>query len=268
MIIDSHAHVFPDRMCRATIEKLAVANPEHTLPYYNDGSVTGAKAKMAEWGIDLGIILPIATNARQQGNVNAFALAVQETEEAFITLGTVYPDAPDCLSVLDAVVAGGAHGLKLHPDYQGFFIDEEKMHPIYARCQALGVPILFHTGYDPISPGCIHATPEGIIRVAKQFPELTMVAAHTGGLAFGEVPLDCYKGIDNLYFDTAIASITFTPEAYRRIIDCYGPHRFLFGTDNPWGDGAKDLAFFNQVSLSAEEGALIFERNARSIFHI
>ncbi|MGL4283157.1 MAG: amidohydrolase family protein [Eubacterium aggregans] len=91
---------------------------------------------------------------------------------------------------------------------------------------------------------------------------------HGGGLAFGEVPLDCYKGIDNLYFDTAIASITFTPEAYRRIIDCYGPHRFLFGTDNPWRDGAKDLAFFNQVSLSEEAGALIFEGNARSIFHI
>ena len=268
MIIDSHVHVFPDKICKKTIRKLANNDPNHILPYYNDGSVNGAREKMKEWGIDLGIIAPIATNEKQQDNVINFALNIQKNNPEFITLGTVYPDALDVLDRLDYMKSEGVHGIKLHPDYQNFFIDEEKMFPIYERCQKLELPILFHSGYDPVSPDCIHAAPEGIIKVARAFPDLIIVAAHTGGLAYSSCSRDCFKELDNLCFDTAIASVTFTSDEYRKIIDIYGIERFIFGTDNPWGNGIDDFKFFEKVGLTSEEKEYLFEKNACRIFKI
>jgi predicted TIM-barrel fold metal-dependent hydrolase len=268
MIIDSHIHLFPDAMCPQTIEKLAVADPQHHIAFYNDGSVSGAEEKMARWGIDLGIMLPIATNLRQQDNVNAFARKVQEEHPAFIALGSVHPDDPNFKETLGGIAAAGLHGVKFHPDYQAFDLLDSRMKPIYDEMVLLGLPAVIHTGYSPASPDHTYAQAEDIRRLAEENPALTIVSAHTGGLSFGSCPRDYFAGLDNLYFDTAVASITFTPEEYRRIIDVYGAERFLFATDNPWGDGTKDLAFFEAVGLTPQEKQKIYEDNARRIFHI
>lgn len=268
MIIDTHVHIFPDKLCPQTIEHLAVTDPDHTLAYYGDGSLSCAEANMRDWGLDLGLVLPIATNPRQQKNVNAFALWIQEHSPVFMACGSVHPDADDWEAALEWIATSGLRGVKLHPDYQGFFIQDKKLYPIYEKAAALKLPIVFHTGYDPVSPGCIHADPEGVRRVALDFPDLVMVAAHTGGLAFWKGAADIYAETPNLYFDTAIASYTFTPERYRTIIDRYGAEKFLFATDNPWGSGAKDLTFMEAVGLSDAERTLIFEKNARRIFKL
>lgn len=266
MTIDTHVHIFPDKLCPQTIEHLAKTDPDHVLAYYGDGSMACAEANMKDWKLDLGLVLPIATNPRQQQKVNDFALWIQENSPWFCACGSVHPEAEDALEVLDWIAASGLKGLKLHPDYQGFFIADERLYPIYEKAASLGLPIVFHTGYDPVSPKCIHAEPPGILRVVRDFPKLTVVAAHTGGLAFWQGTEDIYADTPNLYFDTAIASYTFGPGDYRRLIDLYGAEKFLFATDNPWGSGAKDSAFMAAVGLAEDEKTLIFEKNARKIF--
>lgn len=268
MLIDTHVHLFPDKLCPKTIEKLAKTDPNHHLTYYGDGSLGCAEKNMKEWGVDLGVMLPIATNPHQQKSVNDFAAYVQNHSDAFISFGTVHPDAPDYVQELDRIVEMGFHGIKLHPDYQGFFINEKRLYPMYQAISDRKLPVVFHTGYDPISPGCIHATPEAVVEMARQFPELTIIAAHTGGLYFGNPPQDIYLDTPNVTFDTAIASYTFAPEAYRRLIDIYGAERFIFATDNPWGDAAKDLAFFEAVGLTRDEREMICHENAERLIGI
>ncbi|MCQ4823171.1 amidohydrolase, partial [Eubacterium callanderi] len=77
MLIDTHVHLFPDKLCPKTIEKLAKTDPNHHLTYYGDGSLGCAEKNMKEWGVDLGVMLPIATNQHQQKSVNDFAAYVQ-----------------------------------------------------------------------------------------------------------------------------------------------------------------------------------------------
>ena len=39
MLIDTHVHLFPDKLCPKTIEKLATTDPNHHRSYYGDGSL-------------------------------------------------------------------------------------------------------------------------------------------------------------------------------------------------------------------------------------
>ncbi len=268
MRIDAHVHIFPDKICPQTIEGLAHANTDMALDYYGDGSLANAKENMIKWGIDLGILVPIATNGKQQRAVNDFAAHIQGTENHLIAFGSVYPWAPDWREELERVAELGLYGIKLHPDYQGFYMDDPKVYPLYEAISALGLPVLFHTGSDPISPGDIHACPRAVKKVAMDFPKLTIIAAHVGGLTFmREVPIDYYGHLPNLYFDTAIASRAIEPSKMRRIIDYYGSDRFIFGTDNPWSSGTYDFDYFKKVGLSKEEESLIFHRNMERILN-
>ena len=82
------------------------------------------------------------------------------------------PDAPDALDELQRIKDLGLYGVKLHPDYQGFLIDDPKMFPIYDAISSLGLPVTFHTGWDPLSPDLIHATPQAVAKVVKLFPHI------------------------------------------------------------------------------------------------
>lgn len=270
MIIDTHVHIFPDKICPKTIEKLAHTNPEKVLTYYGDGSLHCAEENMKQWGIDLGVVLPIATNLKQQKNVNEFAAEIQRESPFFIGFGSLHPDEENYEAVIDDVIEKGLKGIKLHPDYQNFFIHEKRMYPIYQAISERNIPVVFHTGYDPVSPDLIHANPEMVRQVADDFPSLTIIAAHTGGLGFYDGDTAIYKDTPNLYLDTAIASYTYgnTPEVYRQLIDFYGAEKFIFATDNPWGDGRKDLEFLEKVGLSDREWELITHQNAERVLNL
>ena len=70
MIVDIHTHCFPDRLAARTVDKLQALS--HTHPF-TDGSVDSLRASMAAAGVDRSIVLPVATNARQDEHVNEFA---------------------------------------------------------------------------------------------------------------------------------------------------------------------------------------------------
>ena len=62
--------------------------------------------------------------------------------------GSVHPSHPDALKELERIHALGIKGIKFHPDYQYFFVDEERMFPIYEKCGKLGLIVVFHAGWD------------------------------------------------------------------------------------------------------------------------
>lgn len=182
MKIDFHVHLFPDALAVKTIEKLArIAGDEHgDAPHYTDGTLRGTLEKMDVWGVDRAVTQHIATSVHAMHKVNDFAASVRS--ERLYAFGSVHPDAPDALEELERIRALGLDGVKLHPDYQNFFVDEERMASIYEKMAQLHLPVLFHAGWDPLSPELLHAEPEHLAHVAEGFPELTIIAAHLGGM--------------------------------------------------------------------------------------
>ncbi len=157
MKIDFHVHLFPDALAVKTIGKLArIAGDEHgDAPHYTDGTLRGTLEKMDVWGVDRAVTQHIATSVHAMHKVNDFAASVRS--ERLYAFGSVHPDAPDALEELERIRALGLDGVKLHPDYQNFFVDEERMASIYEKMAQLHLPVLFHAGWDPLSPeldGC------------------------------------------------------------------------------------------------------------------
>ena len=72
--IDFHTHVFPDKLA----EKALTSISEHTgAPYFTNGTVADTDEKLKEWNVDSSVALHIATNPKQQYNVNTWAAEIQ-----------------------------------------------------------------------------------------------------------------------------------------------------------------------------------------------
>ena len=266
-IIDAHIHIFPDRFCPQTVQFMAAENPDVGLVPLTDGSALQAAESLKANNIDYGVMMPIVTNPKSQHNVNDYAAEVQNQYPSIFAFGSVHPLAPDWESELNRIVELGLHGIKIHPDYQGIFLDDTCMFPVFESISSIGLPVMVHTGFDPHSPNVVHASPAMVKKIATAFPKMTLVAAHMGAFAYDEnMPIDYYDDCKNLWFDNAIAPRTMTPEKLKILVDHYGAERIMFGTDSPWSEGKIDLAFLNQTGLSFNDREQILWKTASNVY--
>lgn len=268
MIIDFHTHAFPDKIAEKTMGTLTETAG---IPVYADGTFGDLQAKLRESGVDLAVVLNIATKPSQMNTINNFAAQTDRhlsgnAASPFIAFGSVHPDAPDCLSELERIKALGLKGVKFHPDYQGFLIDDRKLYPLYETIAALGLIAVFHAGFDPYSPELIHAPPERSARVCRDFPGMTVVLAHLGGFAqFDDVERYLAGRFENLYVDTAMAFSNITTNHLTGLIDRFSADRVLFGSDNPWHKSSYELALIRALDLCPEDRDKILGGNAAKL---
>ena len=76
-------------------------------------------------GVDLGVVLPVVTRPGQFDSVNAFAAQLCE-REGLISFGGIHPDDETPEEHIGKICELGLRGIKIHPDYQGVFIDDER----------------------------------------------------------------------------------------------------------------------------------------------
>ena len=257
MIIDSHVHIFPEKIAHKAIQKLAGISG---LTPCTDGTLSDTAARMASSGVDRAVLLSIATSPSQEESINNAAVQ-NSADERFIPLGSVHYLSDKWEKQLEFLRDNGIRGIKLHPDYQGFMIDDRALFPIYEKCADMGMFIVFHAGWDCYSPQLIHAAPRASAAVARAFPGLKMVLAHMGGLRMPDEVLAHLVGLKNVYFDTAMAETYMDRETVCRIIKQHPAENVLFGSDCPWEDPARTLDFVDSLGLSADVRALVFAGN-------
>ncbi len=259
MLIDFHTHCFPDKIAKRAIEKLSFLSGG--LTPYTDGTVSGLKSLMAQQGVDKAVVLGIATNAHQQSSVNDFAASINGGN--IISFGSVFPDSEDALDELERIKELGLKGVKLHPDYQGFSVDDPKMKPIYKKISELGLITVFHAGFDYGFPPPYGATPDKMARALEWFSS-PVIAAHWGGLDCGADVLKYLCGRD-IYFDTSFGYGTIPKYFVEKIIETHGTDKILFGTDTPWHTAEMELKLLGTLSLSEEDREKITHKNAEKL---
>lgn len=264
MYFDAHVHFFPDFLAGRAIAQLN-SRVTHLSPS-TDGTLSDTRKKLKEWGCCGGLLLSIATNPRQQKSVNDFAAESQK--DGIYAFGSIHPEAEDAIEELQRIKILGLKGVKLHPDYQDFFVDEKRMFPIYEEIERLDLPITFHAGYDPISPDLIHCRPEALAAVADKFPNMRIIAAHMGGTNLSDDVLKYLAGKTNIWFDTAIINNFLTIEKLEEMIEKLGADRILFGTDTPWSSAPKIISMIESIPLAREEQEKIFYKNAAELLRI
>ena len=264
MIIDFHVHAFPDALAAKALPLLSKCSGG-VKPNY-DATISGLESYLAKNNVDYAVVLNIATNPHQEKKVNDFAISLLEKKN-IIPFGSVHPDSPNALSELERLAKAGIRGIKLHPDYQHFFVDDEKMFPIYKKIAELGFITVFHAGVDIGYPKPVHCTPERLLRVLDLFDDAPVVAAHFGGWLLWDSVLEDLCGTQ-VYLDTAFSSGKMPPDYAKELIKAHGADKVLLGSDMPWSDTLDEVRFVQSLDLFAEDEEKILSNNAKRLLNI
>ena len=166
MLIDFHTHLFPDRIAEKTISYLS---QKGGIPAYADGTLAGLQRALKEANVDLGINLPILTRPDSFDSVLSFAAQINEGyfkgEHDVLSFGCIHPDCEDVEEKMAKIKSMGFLGIKLHPDYQQTFFDDEKTIRILKAAEKEDLIVLTPAGYDGGYPELTHCTPRHILNV-------------------------------------------------------------------------------------------------------
>lgn len=244
--IDFHTHVYPDRVARSTV---SAVRQRAGIDAYTDGTLEGLKRSMADAGIDLSVVAAVATKPKQVASIQRWLKGIRQP--GIEALAAMHPADPLSSGQIRTLKEEGFRGLKLHPDYQDFFVDDPRMYPLYERIAEEGMFILFHAGVDRGLPHPVHATPKRLAEVHRAVPELCMVAAHLGGEDAYEETAEHLLGQD-LYMDTSFVLRKMPGEFRERFLKGHPPERLLFASDSPWGGQGEELRFLLQLPYLSE----------------
>ena len=248
MIIDFHTHCFPDGLAVKALNRLS--HLSGGMVPHTDGTLAGVRRSMAEHRVDASVVLNIATNPTQQTKVNDFAAAINNEKDIF-AFGSVYPGSEDAFAELERIKEMGLRGVKLHPDYQGFAVDDPKWKPLYRRISELGLITVFHAGVDYGFPPPYGCCPEALATALDWF-DSPVVAAHWGGLQCSEGVLRHLCG-GPVYLDTSFGYATLPRYYAEELVARHGANRILFGTDSPWHTAEQELRLLDSLELSPEQ---------------
>ena len=270
MIIDFHAHAFPEKIAARTIEAL-IANTARITDYpmknCTDGTARGLIEVERSAGVDLAVVLPIVTNPKQTETINRVAKETNEARCGLYSFGSLHPADPDAVAWVDRLAEEGFKGIKLHPEFQTFFADSDEALAVYRRAAHHGMTVILHAGRDIGYPPPVHAEPDMLLRAVDKVPDLRLVAAHLGGWMMWEEVAEKLVGTP-IYFDTAFIADFIKPALARDIINAHGADKILFGSDAPWEDPAHTLDFLRSLGLEKEKLDLICGDNAAGLLRI
>lgn len=261
---DFHTHAFADSIAERAMSALSDTS---SINPKTDGTIKGLRKLMAEKKIERAMVLPIATKPSQQTTINNWAAEIMG--DNIYCCGTVHPDAEDAVSEVERIKSLGLCGVKFHSEYQFFRPDDEKMFPVYQKISELGLIAVFHGGWDPFGTGEILATPQSFANVCRAFPNMTVVAAHLGGIKLWDDVLKHLAGrYDNLYLDTGVVSSYIDDETFLNVVRKQGVEKILFASDCPWDDPQNEINQINRLPFTDEEREMIFYRNAERLLGI
>lgn len=253
-VIDFHAHIYPEKIAAKASENVGHF---YGIPIAHDGTAESLMESGKSAGITHFMVQSVATRADQVPGINRFIASVCASAPAhFVGYGTLHPALEKPEEDIRQIEALGLKGVKLHPDFQEFFIDDPAMYPIYEMLEGR-FPILFHVGdyrYE-------YSHPRRLANVLKRFPRLQAVAAHFGGWSVWKDG-ERYLAETTCMIDTSSTLSFIDRKEAERLIHVFGPDRVLFGTDFPMWDHVKEWERFSALELSEVERKKICHDNA------
>lgn len=260
-IIDCHCHVYPDKIASKAVKGIG---DFYDLSMYYDGRYSSLVESGEKIGVRHYIIFSVATTPHQVHSINTYIAETVKNSGGLMTgLGTLHPDSEDIEGDIEEIKALGLKGVKMHPDFQKFRIDDPKCDKIYELCRGV-LPVLLHTGdtrYD-------FSNPDRVIPVLEKYKNLTVIGAHFGGWSCWKEAAEKLHKYDNFYVDCSSSFDWLTPDEAKELVRMYTADRVLFGTDYPMWKHELELNRFKQMGLTDEEEEKILYKNAMKLFSI
>ncbi len=270
MIIDFHTHIFPERIASRTIDFLA---EKGNVTPNSDGTDSGLCRALTDAGVELGITLPVVTAPKQFDSINSFAAEINKkygtgSAPRLISFAGIHPACENIREKMRFIKESGFLGVKLHPDYQGTYFDDDGYVEIIKAARDNDLIVVTHAGVDIGFPGePVRCTPERIRRVIKRVPYKKLVLAHMGANDMFDDVYNLVAGED-VYLDTAYVLRFIGKEMFTKILEKHGEDRILFASDSPWSDIKNDVDILKSYALDERAEEKIFSKNAKGLLGI
>lgn len=254
MIVDAHAHVWPDHIA----PRVLAARPVGLDPRF-DGTVDGLRRTMDSAGIDRALTLAIADRPEHVARTNEFIGSVDRSR--FVPFGTVHPQLSD-EDNLRHLRDNGIPGVKLHPLFQSLSLGDPRVVDLLRCLAGAGIVVITHAGAGGDEAANERGAPRHVRALVDAIPTLRLIACHYGGyhrLAEAE---------DSVIGSRALLETSWPPTVadldrgrLRDYIARHGAERVVFGSDWPMTDPAAEIAAIRALGLSTSDEAAVLGGN-------
>ena len=132
-------------------------------------------------------------------------------------------------------------------------LDDPKLEEFIDASEKIDLPIVLEEEF---------AFTEAFVKKTKS---LKVIIPHLGGLGGNPMDfLDTFKGRENVYFDTALASA----DTVTKFIDKIGHERILFGSDIPFGTMKWELEKILSLPIGDDKKEWILSRNLKRLIRL
>ena len=259
-VIDFHAHAFPDKIAERAVEHLGDYY-QVTIPHR--GNVSDLLLHAEEGTVEHLVLSSVATKPEVVKINNEWVAGLASEHPDLITgFGSIHAGTADFAAELDRMQSLGLKGVKIHPDFQDFDIDDSRMWPIY---EAIGdrFIVLFHVG-DIKSQA---SRPLKMAKVLNAFPQMRVIAAHLGGWSRWDEARECLLKRE-IYIDTSSTFWCLSKEEIVSLIRFHGVEKVLFGTDYPMISHKNEIANFLSLPLKEWEQERILYTNGKQLLDL
>ncbi len=184
-VIDMHLHMTVYEEMRPWVQDYgdSNSNEDFTTFLQKYSKPEDYEELLEESGVDYGVVLadvsPITTGIASAEQVASFCHGSQK----LIPFATVNPYlvTQPARAVERFLTELACKGLKLYPTYQHYYPNDPMMYPVYAKAEALKVPVMFHTGSSVFRGAkAKYGDPIFFDDLAVDFPDLRIIMAHSG----------------------------------------------------------------------------------------
>jgi len=240
MRYDVHTHAFHPKVADKILAQL---HDHYGITPVGLGTAPDLLDRLARAGIDRCAVHNAATAPAQVTPANDFVLGLARKHPQVIPFGTLHPADPEWEDALEGLWKRGVRGIKLHPDFQSFRLDNPALDPIFEAARGRFC-FMIHVG-DRLPPDRNPSCPFKVARILDRHPGITVIAAHLGGYLHWRYALECLVGRD-VFLDTS-SSLPFLDDAtLREIFTRHAAERILFGSDYPIFDPGTEVERLRQ----------------------
>ncbi|MBU8909676.1 MAG: amidohydrolase [Desulfobacterales bacterium] len=245
MIIDSHVHIFPEKI-KQDRSGYFDNEPEFKLLYNSPKAaicnINDLIESMDTYQVDISVIcgFPWRNPEFTKKNNDVIIESVQKYPgriKGLACFDAAWDGAPDeTRRCIDAGLCGAG---ELAFYLSG--IDKKALtflDPVMAVLRDKGnLPCMIHTN-EPVGhkyPGKTPVTLEQIYTLAKTFPDNKIILAHWGGgiFLYNILKKETKTTLKNIWYDTAASPFLYDPQIYDIAADAGVADKVLFGTDFP-----------------------------------
>jgi predicted TIM-barrel fold metal-dependent hydrolase len=284
-VVDVHIHVFPEDVADAYMEDYSMHSGMHAhckptldaLFKSYEGVEVRNYVILQEWQSSTPFESP---NLKYIGRCDSYYTEyffysfnrwlgqVQAGNDKLLCFGGVHPDEDDPEDEFARMVNDYAlRGMKLVPCMQQFFLNDRRLFPVYERAAAYGLPVLVHTGGDPIQGMELYGHPRDVEEIASAFPNLTIIIAHVGIPFFGEAK-DLMSKHENVFTDISFTIEVIDRKTVSSLIREVGLDRVMFGSDFPFVQPKDAIRKVLELDVSDSDKERILWRNAVEILKL